>query len=169
MKSYASFFEWYDKGRKELGVVEELVEALKQCSARQLHSPSAYTPDPPDCLCKNSAGQVIAIEVAEVVCQDAVRLNAQGHNVFRQWKPGELTAHIAHVLDKKDGKSFHGGPYQEIIVCLFTDEPMLTVPQARAELAGQCFGPFKLLTSAYLLFSYDPTSQTYPFIKLAFR
>ena len=26
MKTYASFFEWHDKGRKELGVVEELIE-----------------------------------------------------------------------------------------------------------------------------------------------
>ena len=51
MKTYASFFEWHDKGRKELGVVEELIEALSKCSSIHLHSPREFSPDPPDCVC----------------------------------------------------------------------------------------------------------------------
>lgn len=35
MWHYASFFEWYDKGTKEFGVVETVVEALAQAGLRQ--------------------------------------------------------------------------------------------------------------------------------------
>lgn len=166
MKIYASFFEWHDKGRKELGVVEKLIEALNRSTALRLHSPKEFSPDPPDCVCLNASGQCIAIEVAEVVCENAVRLNAQGTEVYRSWNHGDLIAHIQHRLSEKDGKLFHGGPYQEVIACLFTDEPTLTASQATSELVGQLFGPFKQLTAAFLLFSYDPGSQTYPVVKL---
>jgi hypothetical protein len=89
--------------------------------------------------------------------------------VYRSWQAGELLSQVAHVLNGKDAKTFHGGPYQAIIACLFTDEPALTVTQATAELSGQLFGPFTQLTAAYLLFSYDPGSQTYPVVKLGVR
>jgi N-methylhydantoinase A/oxoprolinase/acetone carboxylase beta subunit len=169
MKTYASFFEWHDKGRKELGVVEEMLEALNAHSSRRLHSPQEFTPDPPDCICFTGSGEMVAIEVAEIVCEEATRLNAQGSAVVRNWRPGELSAHIAAQLLNKDSKKFHGGPYLEIIACLFTDEPMITTAHARAELESQVFGPFAQLTEAYLLFSYDPGSQSYPVIRLAMR
>jgi hypothetical protein len=169
MKTYASFFEWHDKGRKELGVVEELLVALNRTAGLRLHSPKEYSPDPPDCICLDGSGKSVAIEVAEVVCREAARLNAQGRAVYRSWQAGELLSQVAHVLNGKDAKTFHGGPYQAIIACLFTDEPALTVTQATAELSGQLFGPFTQLTAAYLLFSYDPGSQTYPVVKLGVR
>jgi hypothetical protein len=169
MKTYASFFEWHDRGRKELGIVEELIDALNRTAALQLHSPRAFSPDPPDCICLNSVGAPVAIEVAEVVCEDAARLNAQGSVVVRHWRPGDLTAHVARQLADKDGKRFHGGPYADVIVCLFTDEPLLTAAQARAELGGRSFGAFEQLTAAFLLFSYETASQSYPVIPLALR
>ena len=169
MKTYASFFEWHDKGRKELGVVEELIEALSNCSSVQLHSPREFSPDPPDCVCLTDSGRAVAVEVVEVVCEEATRLNAKGSAVVRNWRPGELTEHIGVQLRRKDNKHFHGGPYEAIIACLFTDEPMLTVVQARAELEGQSFGPFDQITAAYLLFSYEPGSQSYPHIKLTLQ
>ena len=169
MKTYASFFEWHSKGQKELGVVEELLVALNHGAHLDLQSPREFTPDPPDCVCQNASGALVAIEVAEVVCEEATRLNAQGHAVYRHWKPGELGVHVSHVLNDKDRKVFHGGPYQATIACLFTDEPALTVAQARAELGSQVFGPFEQLTAAYLLFSYDPGSRTYPLVELIFQ
>jgi hypothetical protein len=169
MKTYASFFEWHSKGQKELGVVEELVVALNRTAALGLHSSREFSPDPPDCICLDASGNSVAIEVAEVVCQEATRLNAQGHAVYRSWQSGELVSEVGRVLKGKDGKTFHGGPYRAIIACLFTDEPALTVTQATAELSGQLFGPFTQLSAAYLLFSYDPGSKTYPIVKLSVR
>lgn len=169
MKTYASFFEWHDRGQKELGVVEELVVALNLSANLALHAPRLFSPDPPDCVCLNAAGESVAIEVAEVVCEKAVRLNAQGARVYRQWRPGELTGHVARELADKDAKSFHGGPYRSIIACLFTDEPALIVEQAESELAEHEFGPFAQLTAGYLLFSYQPATQAYPVVALKFR
>jgi hypothetical protein len=169
MKTYASFFEWHDKGQKELGVVEELVVALNRAANLGLHSEREFSPDPPDCVCLNAAGQPVAVEVAEVVCEEAVRLNARGAQVYRQWRPGELAPHVARKLAEKDRKVYHGGPYRSIIACLFTDEPALTIEQAAAELSSEVFGPFRQLSAAYLLFSYQPSTQSYPVVHLRVR
>ena len=169
MRRYASFFEWYDKGTKELGVAETLVEALNQAGESGLHSPIEFSPDPPDCVCQGANGDLVAIEVAEVVCERAARLVAQGHDVYRVWQPGELRSHVARELSDKDSKVFHGGPYQHIICCLFTDEPALSPEDAATELAATSFGPFKTLTAAYLLFSHSPAIKAYPFIRLTLR
>jgi hypothetical protein len=165
MKRYAPFFEWIDQGRKELGVVEDLLESLNRSGAG-LSSPRLHRPDPPDCTCIDASGNVLALEVTEVVCETAARLTAQGQDVMRVWNPGELSTHIASRLADKDSKRFNGGPFAGTVVCLFTDEPMLTVQQARDELKGTAFGPFKQLTAAYLLMSYDTSTKTYPVLPL---
>jgi hypothetical protein len=43
---------------------------------------------------------------------------------------------------------------------------MLTFEAARAELSKAKFGPFKQITGAFLLFSYQADTRTYPVIKL---
>ncbi len=86
-----------------------------------------------------------------MVCEDAARRTAQGEQVMCTWRPGELKAHVSNLLMVKDGKTFQGGPYAEIVASLFTDEPTLTLEQAKSELAGTSFGPYKQLTSAFLL------------------
>lgn len=169
MKTYASFFEWHDKGQKELGVVEELVVALNRTANLGLHSEREFSPDPPDCVCLNAAGEPVAVEVAEIVCEKAARLTAQGALVYRQWSPGELASHVARKLAEKDRKVYHGRPYQSIIACLFTDEPALTIEQATAELSSMVFGPFQQLSAAYLLFSYQPSTKSYPVVQLRFQ
>jgi hypothetical protein len=166
MKTYASFFESHDKASKELGVAEELVEALNRGAGLSLHSPQEFSPDPPDCVCLDSKGRAVAIECVEVVCERATRLNAQGHDVYRVWRPGELSVHVSRVLAEKDSKRFHGGPNHGIVVCLFTDEPALAAPVAKAELEASTFGPLKQITAAYLLFSYEPASKSYPLVAL---
>lgn len=163
MRKYASFFEWpEDRSIAEKGVVVDLVESLAHRNERQFHSVGIQKPDPPDCICLNELNERVAIEVTEVVCEDAARLNAQGHDVFRNWKDGELADRIAEQLADKDGKKFHGAPYAEVIVCLFTDEPLLTIDRIQQELGELYFGPFAQVTSAYLLVSYDPRTKTYP-------
>lgn len=169
MKSYAAHFEWPEKDQKELGVAEELVAALERSGARKLSSLQPFSPDPPDCICLDSDGRSVAIEVAEFVCETATRLNAQGHDVCRQWQAGEVTTAVADQLAAKDAKTFHGGPYHEIVACLFTDEPALTFDHALRELGCAQFGPFAQLSAAYLLFSYDPGSKAYPLVTLKLR
>ena len=166
MRQYAPFFEWFDKGRKELGVVEELLASINRATPAGLHSPKIHKPDPPDCVCLDSEGRLVAMEVTEVVCSEAARLTARGESVMRVWRPGELTQHVERLLSTKDQKTYHGGPYEQIAVALFTDEPMLTFEDAIGELEGRLFGPFRQLTAAFLLMSYVPSSKSYPVIPL---
>lgn len=147
-------------------MVAELLIALNRSAHLGLHSEREFSPDPPDCVCLNAEGELVAIEVVEVVCEQAVRLNARGNWVYRHWRPGELASKVAQRLAEKDEKRFHGGPYAAIIACLFTDEPALSYEQAIAELSLQGFGPFRQLSSAYLLFSYQPATQSYPVLQL---
>ena len=165
-RKYASFFEWIDKEGKEFGVGEELVKALSSGGLLQLSNLAPCNPDPPDLSCQNAQGDLIAIEVTEIVCEEAVRLNQQGQDVYRNWQPGELQATIAERLDRKDKIALQGGPYHSLYVCLFTDELMLTYQSAREELSNVVFGPFNQITDAFLLFSYQPVTKTYPVLRL---
>jgi hypothetical protein len=94
-RPYASFFEWPDKERKELGVVEELISGLKSRGGLSLSNLRPHRPDPPDCVCSTENGETVAIEVSEVVCESAVSANARGEKVYRLWRPGELTSVVS--------------------------------------------------------------------------
>ena len=166
MKTYASFFEWSDRPMAELGVVKDLTSSLAALGDRVFSVPYTYKPDPPDCISTNEKGLQVAFEVTEIVCPLAVKENAKGNVVYRDWKSGELYEHVARQLSTKDSKSFHGGPYDEIIICLFTDEPLLKRDLVTSELNESTFGPFVQITSAYILMSYDPWTENYPVHKL---
>jgi len=161
---YASFFEWSDKQRKELGIVEELIATLHRSFGLTYHSPRNHQPNPPDCVCLDAEGRLVAIEVTELVSQKAIELVAKGKDVVRNWRPGDLAVATAERLESKDGKKYHGGPYAEIIVALHTDEPLISYEYAKAELAHASFGPFNKITSAFLLLSYSGGS--YPAVPL---
>lgn len=155
---------------KELGIVQQLLTTLNNSINLGFHSPRVCEQDPPGCVCENIVGDNIAIEVTEVVCCEAAKLNAQGQSIYRVWKSGELASHIEYLLSEKDKKTYHGGPYANTLACLFTDEPMLTFDFVKTELTSSVrFGPFLQLTSAFLLFSYEPASKSYPVIPLQFK
>ncbi|OGW16757.1 MAG: hypothetical protein A2X56_03870 [Nitrospirae bacterium GWC2_57_13] len=85
---------------------------------------------------------------------------------MRVWNFGEISAKVSSLLVGKDTKKYLGGPYSGIVVCLFTDEPMLTFDEAKEELGSIKFGPFSQVTSAFLVFSYDPDTKSYPTVLL---
>jgi hypothetical protein len=166
MKTYAPFFEWPDKPQKEVGVAEQLMAYVNRARGLGWHSLQPQQSDPPDCVCSDFSGARIAIEVAEVVCSEAAARTARGENVMRLWEPGDAAAHIQELLLKKDGKQYLGGPYKELVACLFTDEFDLDFEELREELKNERFGPMKQITSAYLVFSYSAQAQSYPVLPL---
>lgn len=165
-RKYASWFDWPEKERKELGVVSQLVESISSAGLGSLREPRINRPDPPDCVCLNENGDQIAVEVTELVCKQAAKLSAMGYDVYRIWEPGQVTAYVSEALHDKDEKDLHGGPYRDMVVCLFTDEPALEYAPTERELAQARFGPFKQITRAFLLFSYDPSLERLPLIRL---
>jgi hypothetical protein len=169
MKTYAPFFEWPDKPQKEVGVAEHLLAYLNRERILGWHSLRSQLPDPPDCVCTAADGAAVAIEVAEVVCSEAAARTARGENVMRRWEPGDATAHIRELLQKKDAKTFLGGPYKEIVACLFTDEFDLVYEEVHEELKQMRFGPMRQLTAAYLVFSYNAHVKDYQVLELEFN
>ncbi len=165
-RDYANFFEYPDRDRKELGILEELIRSLNDAGGPYFSDPASHTPDPPDCVARNAAGQLVAFEITEVVSQAAVELDARGDKVLALWEPGDLTTVIEHRLATKDAKRFQGGPYDEIVVVLHTDEFYLSVEAAESELEGTSFGPFTRIGDAYLIFSYSPQTKGYPVVRI---
>jgi hypothetical protein len=154
-RKYAAFYDWHDKQIKELGIVKDFVESVAAYGI-QLKDPHLQEPDPPDCVCVDAAGKFVALEVVELVSQEAVERNEQGEKVYRWWEPDNIRGEIAKLLSRKDTKRFYGGPYADIGVLIHTDEPVLNANETRDALAGIAFGPFDQLTRAFLMFTYMP-------------
>lgn len=157
VRKYASFFEWPDKKLKERDVVDYLLRSMELRGEAEYSEPTPSPDDPPDCVVFDRDGKLVAVEVTELVSAEAIRRNQRGDDVYRDWKPNEVTHEINSLLLKKDGKRFHGGPYTKKIGLIFTDEVIIQASQEEyAEyLAGQSFGPVEQIDEAYFLFSYD--------------
>jgi len=163
---YAGFFQSPRKDWSELSVVEELVVSLEREGFDSLHNPQVFSPDPPDVICLGSGNLPVAVEVVEAVSQDAVALNAQGRKVTKWWDAAEFVTHVCGLVLAKDAKTFNGGPFQRKIVCVHTDEPVVMPDEVRVALAG--IPPMRLtqIAAAYLLFSYDPGTKSYPVLRI---
>ena len=101
-RKYASFFDWRKKDEKEIGMVETLFESMKLQGINTFQNLRISQKDPPDCIAKDQSDNLIGLEVSEFVDEEAVRLNAQGKDVYRDWtideivKKLELTFHGVH-------------------------------------------------------------------------
>ena len=165
-REYASFFDWFDKGQKELGVVESLLGSMKLQGANTFQNLYISPKDPPDCIAKDQSSNLIGIEVTELVDEDAVRLNAQGKNVYRKWTADEVVKEIESIIVGKDSNTFHGGPYKKLILVIHTDELDINFQALKPMLEIHEFKKTSQITEAYLLFTYDPTNKHYPHIQL---
>ena len=67
MRDYASFFEWSDRQVAELGVAESFLASLAAQRNQLYRDLRMYSPDPPDCVCRNEQHELVAIEISEVV------------------------------------------------------------------------------------------------------
>jgi hypothetical protein len=174
---YASLREGGSKGQKELAVLRDLFSSLEASGHRRYSEPHLAAEDPPDCTLRTSSGGVAAVEITEFVSQKAVELNERARRVLgrhpemsemvmARWDATSFLAHLEAVLTKKDRRTFKGGPYQEVIVIAYEDEPLLVREQVERWLDTRSFGPFKQLTHAFFLFSYEPASGGYPYRRL---
>ena len=164
-RKYAAFFELGGKWQKELTVGEELIRALNTQLGYRLENLELHEPDPPDLTCTEN-GQRIAVEVTELVCAKAVKANEMGSHVYREWRPGEVSAALTELLRRKDSIKLKGGPFSTLWLCIFSDEFTLTAEGVAAEISTVTFGPFHQIAKAFLLFSYQPGSSTYPVVPL---
>lgn len=167
-RKYASFFEWSDKGQKELGIVETLLQSVAFQGAETFRNLRISPKDPPDCIAEGQSGNLIGFEVRELVDEEAVRLNAQGKEVYRNWTVDEVIKELESIIVEKDYKTFHGGPYKKLILVIHTDEFVLDFQTLKPVLETHEFRKTNKIAEAYLLFSYDPEIERFPYIQLKF-
>ena len=167
-KGYASFWDYPDKQVKERGVVKDLVEAIEleegACQIRHLVSnPDKY--GAVDVFGTDILRRTIAYEVTELVSEEAVRLNRRGLKVYKKWDAVNLVTKLEERLTAKD-EQLSTVTYNKQVVVIFTDEPFLSHHWCVPILSGHLFGPFANIDEAYLLFSYEPGREGYPYIRL---
>ena len=118
--------------------------------------------DPPDCEAIGTQCQRNGIEVTELV--DAESAAAARHGSPYDWKDwkGALIPELERILTKKDAPSnAKGGPYDQYVLLVFSDEPWLEGQYIETELLKHDFPATSLVTRAFLLLSYDPFIRSY--------
>jgi hypothetical protein len=181
IRPHAGFFDWPVKETKEVGVVKTLLDSVPAddplAGVREIRP---CKPDPPDVIGARGDGALVALEVTELVDQAATAHNVRAaretvgqdplermrHTVHRDWDETGLVAAVDALLREKDGKTLNGGPFEEYVVVLHTDEFALDHAEAEQWLRGHTFGGLRQITGAYLLFSYVP-DKGFPHIRLS--
>jgi hypothetical protein len=165
-RKHASFFEWPQKDTKELSVVKCLLESLGKTGSCSYFNPSSVKKDPPDCIAQDKSGNIVGIEVSELVDLKTVRDAQQNKAYPKYWDKQEVLDQIQSIISKKDKKKFHEGPYSSIVLVIFTDETFLDPDDVIPYLKQHKFAKTNQIDEIYLLFSYDPRYHTCPFRKL---
>ena len=172
-RGYADFFEWrIDRDREELGVVQALEESL-QFTGKSFFSRvigRGRGEDPPDCEALTLEGKRMAIEVTELVDEDAIRAFRRGQGAdWAPWSRNQLFDAVSKLLAKKDSRypDLKGGPYPGgYMVVIYTDEPLLSRSVLSSYLAGLTFDKLVHVDRAFVLISYDPEVEHCPAIEL---
>lgn len=167
-RKYAGFFDWPDKPLKERGVVLDLLESMGYSKSNPVRNLRPADQDPPD-IVGDVSEHLVGFEVTELVDEAAARLNAQGHDVWRSWEKADVLQHIQQILKVKDSKTYCGGPYKRLALVIHTDEPLIDPRDFVAVIEEHRFVKPEKITEAYVLFSYEPGTQGYPVVKLAFE
>lgn len=165
---------WPDRDIAEWGVARLFTEIASAEPGYPFSEPRARGKgnDPPDCEALDNDGRLIAFEITELVDGQAIAetkraaMKGSGLNRWAEWSPARIREEIQARLGSKDRKTLQGGAYAEYIVLLHTDEPALVLQTIENALDGYRFAPPGRVDRAYLLLSYDPTRDSYPFVRL---
>lgn len=170
-RQYASFFETSDQQVSEWGVAFTFAESASCEPGFPLRGLKTRGPgeDPPDCEAIDCHGRTVALEVTELVDERALAAAQRGQSNWAPWHEEKVRTAIQVRLTGKDGKHLKGGPYDEYLVLVHSDEPGLSRDLVERALAGHSFDTPKRINRAYLLMSYDPAKKGYPYFPLRFR
>jgi len=173
-RGYADFFNWGpDRDLEEWGVVTSLNESLKN-NGHTLYTKikSRGRPnDPPDCEAENSFGERVAIEVTELVDEEAIKQYKGGDKyIWAGWRKESFLGSIHSMIARKDSKFdyLHGAPYPggyDLII--YTGEPGLNLALVSEFLDGSEVPSIKHLSKIFLLLSYETEYDMCPYIQLA--
>jgi hypothetical protein len=166
IRRYASFWEWPNKAVKELGVVKDLLTSMNQAGIIHYKNPRPVKDDWPDCTVEDEQGQLIAIEVTELVDEEAIQRSQRGQPVYGRWEDRDILNAVHNILLKKDQKSCHGSLYASVTLVIHTDESELNARRLFPLIRSGRFPHLSNIKEAYIICSYDPFTETYPYCEI---
>ena len=174
-RGYADSFEWSpDRNLEEYGIVKLFCEALAKEGKSFIDISSIISRgrgnDPPDCEGNDLDGNLIGIEVTELVDPEAIIAFKKNQDYqWAEWDKSKLIDAINNRLEAKNTPDrIKGGPYKSYIIIIFTDEPVLNSDYTKDLLKGYRFAKRNLIDRAFLFIFYDPIYKTYPCLELKF-
>lgn len=171
-RGYASYWEWApNRSLAEIAVAKALADYLVHSEGCSWASVSPVSDDPPDVLLLRTSGERVGVEVTELVDADTIKRHRdrkkrgtiQAYD-WADWTIESLTSSIVAAIQRKDGKlASRAGQYDELIVAIATDEPMISLELARQALQNSTTR-VHTIHRAFLLLSYDPAvdKATFP-------
>jgi hypothetical protein len=169
-RRYASFFQGSCKTGTELNVARCLLEsmALTGESAYRNLRPVDRDQDPPDCLADDPDGQVVALEVTELVSPEAIKATKRGPPQYWDWRADEVRRLLDHRVEEKDKKAFKGGPYSQKLVLVHTAEPILDSQFVSDVLREHVAPRPRQLSGAYFVLRYEAGLKRCPYFRIRF-
>ncbi len=172
-RKYASFFHSVDKKLKERDVVRILLREMAKKGDVHITGPVTSVDEReqwPDCRAKDDKGQDVAIEVTELVSQEAIEANQHGDGKWCWWSDASVMERLEKIIREKDQTCYHGSNYTKVVLVVNTDEPALDSDQIGSLVQMRVFAKPRNIDGAYLLMSYHPLlgGGYYPYFKLTF-
>jgi hypothetical protein len=169
-RGYADFFDWPDKSVKEWGIAQTFVGELRRVQGTDVRSGKQHpggANHPPDFQLTTEAGEIWAVEITELVSQEAIEATKRGHSVVAAWSDEVLNMQFEQLLYKKDRpENVKGGPYDRFMLLVHVDEVMLSREQLERALGHRSFRT-RLIDDIYVLMSYDAHHQSYPLLSFS--
>ena len=128
-----------------------------------------YGENPPDAVATDTADSLVGFEVTELVDEKTVKLWSRGLGRDKEWEFEEVIQKIEQILSGKS-KKLAVSPYPKNMLVMHTDERNLRWRLRSGELSlkSRLFKKYPHIDQAYLLFSYQPGQETYPYLELKF-
>lgn len=179
-RQHAPFFGWFrnpeGKQIQEKGVVGDLCESILAEEGSLNWSQLQPGPAPnlaPDCLAKDKNDQWVGFEVTELVDETSIANAERGMACdFKEWSEEELVRKIQEIIRKKcDSSSWKEHQRSTNVLVMHTDEPWLRISHQEHSsiLKAHVFIAAPFLHEAYLLYSYIPGLDHYPYVRLNLR
>ncbi len=166
LRMHSSFWLWSKKPIMELGVVQDLLDSMRNDGDMRYRNARSVNGDWPDCEVDDEFGNTVAAEVTELVNEEAVRRVQRGEMDFSYWTDDEIKEKVGRILARKDLKSSHGGLYSKVILVIHTDE--FTHSRLFPVIRGTEFTRLENIQEAFIIFSYDSRTHTYPWCEIQF-
>jgi hypothetical protein len=167
-RQHASFFDWYDKESKHLGIAAEFCERMERQYgiAYSIASESDLEPgapvDPPDVVLKDVRGALIGLEITELVNEEAIHAQIAGRADYFEISyrfNARAATELLHeiVADKELAAVNVCSQYADYLLLVHCAEPWLSRDELSSAIATHRWPATRGIRTAYLMFDYMPT------------